>query len=125
MATAKTESSTLARTNHAGFVPGVANLALDVVDRGQSTVVAILQDARVELRTFVDQGIDFVEKATAGAFRFARKLTQRVDEGVGETLSSTERVIGGAVKSARETAKSATDTATTAISGITGPTASA
>ena len=125
MATAKTESSTLTRTNHAGFVPGVTNLALDVVDRGQSTVIAVIQDARVELRTFVDQGIDFVEKGTAGVFRFARKLTQRVDEGVGETLTGTERVIGGAVKSARETAKSATDTASTAISGIAGPTASA
>lgn len=125
MATAKTESSTLTRTNPAGFVPGVAGLALDVVDRGQSTVIAVLQDARVELRTFVDQGIDFVEKGTAGVFRFARKLTQRVDEGVGETLVGTERVIGGAVKSARETAKAATDTASTAISGITGPTASA
>lgn len=125
MATAKTESSILTRHNHAGFVPGVANLALDVVDRGQSTVIAILQDARVELRTVVDQGIDFIEKGAASAFRFARKLTQRVDEGVGETLSSTERVIGGAVKSARETAKSAQETATTAISGITGPTASA
>lgn len=124
MATAKTESS-ITRTNHAGFVPGVAHLALDVVDRGQSTVIAILQDARVELRTVVDQGIDFVEKGAASAFRFARKLTQRVDEGVGETLASTERVINGAVKSARETAKSAQETATTALSGITGPTASA
>ena len=32
MATAKTESSTLTRSNPAGFVPGVTNLALDVVD---------------------------------------------------------------------------------------------
>jgi hypothetical protein len=111
----KTESS-LART---GFVPGVAHLALDVVDRGQNTLLAVLQDARVELRTFVDQGIDFAEKGSAAFFRFARKLTQRVDEGVGETLANTEKVIGGAVKSARETTRSATDTANTAISGLT------
>jgi hypothetical protein len=121
----KTEASTLARNTPAGFVPGVAHLALDVVDRGQSTVLAVLQDARVELRTLVDQGIDFAEKSTAGLFRFARKLTQRVDEGVGETLANAEKLIGGAVKSARETTKAATETATTAISGITGPTAAA
>jgi len=123
----KTETPTLARTNGVahGFVPGVAHLALDVVDRGQSTVVAVLQDARIELRTFVDQSIDFAEKGAAGLFRFARKLTQRVDEGAGELLANTEKVLGGAVKSARETTKAATETATTAISGITGPSAQA
>lgn len=124
MATAKTE--TLARTAPAaGFVPGVTHLALDVVDRGQSTVIAVLQDARIEIRTLVDNGIELAEKSAAGLFRFARKLTSRVDDGVGETLASTERLINGAVKSARETAKAATDTANTAISGVTGATAQA
>ena len=117
----KTEVSTspLARNDRTGFVPGVAHLALDVVDRGQTTVVAVLQDARIELRTVVDQGIDFVEKGSAALFRFARKLTSRVDDSVNETLSSTEKLIGGAVKSARETTRAATDTANTAISGLT------
>jgi len=120
------KTETLARTtDRPGFVPGVTHLALDVVDRGQSTFIAVLQDARIELRTLVDGGIDFAEKGAAGLFRFARKLTQRVDEGVGETLSSTERVVGGAVKSARETAKAATDTANTALAGVTGTTAQA
>ena len=118
-------SSNLARTDRTGFVPGVAHLALDVVDRGQSTFIAVLQDARIELRTLVDQGIDFAEKGTAGLFRFARKLTQRVDEAAGETLVNTEKLVGNAVKSARETTKQATDTANTAISGIAGNTAQA
>jgi hypothetical protein len=123
----ETKTETLTRTpNHQpGFVPGVTHLALDVVDRGQSTVIAVLQDARIELRTLVDNGIEFAEKGAAGLFRFARKLTQRVDEGVGETLTSTERLIGGAVKSARETATAAQDTANTAIAGVTGATAKA
>jgi hypothetical protein len=123
MATAKTES--LTRTPAPGFVPGVAHLALDVVDRGQSTVIAVLQDARVEIRTLVDNGIELAEKTSAGLFRFARKLTSRVDDAAGETLASTERLLGGAVKSARETAKAATDTANTAIGGVTGATAQA
>jgi hypothetical protein len=120
------KTETLARTtDRAGFVPGVTHLALDVVDRGQSTVIAVLQDARIELRTLVDNGIEFAEKGAAGLFRFAKKLTQRVDDGVGETLSSTERLIGGAVKSARETASAAQETANTALAGVTGATAKA
>ncbi len=114
-----TTTPTFTRTDRAGFVPGVANLALDVADRGQSTVIAVLQDARGELRTIVENGIDFAEKGAAALFRFARSLTKRVDEGVGETLAGTERLLGNAVKSARDTTKAATDTANTAISGIT------
>ncbi len=114
-----TTTPTFTRTDRAGFVPGVANLALDVADRGQSTVIAVLQDARGELRTVVDSGIDFIEKGTAALFRFARSLTKRVDEGVADTLTSTERLLGNAVKSARETTKAATETANAAISGIT------
>jgi hypothetical protein len=113
------------KSDRKGILPGAVHLALDVADRGQSTVIAVLQDARVEIRTLVDNGIELAEKSAAGLFRFARKLTQRVDEGVGETLSSTERLLGGAVKSARETAFAAQDTATTAIAGVTGPTAKA
>jgi hypothetical protein len=122
--TIKTETLTRT-TNHHGFVPGVAHLALDVADRGQSTVIAVLQDARIEIRTLVDNGIELAEKTAAGVFRFARKLTQRVDEGVAETLTGTERLLGGAVKSARETANAAQETANSALSGVTGATAKA
>ena len=116
-----TPTPSLARTPNgaAGFVPGLANLALDVADRGQNTLIAVLQDARGELRAVVDNGIDFAEKTAAAAFRFARTLTKRVDDGVSEALTGTERLLGSAVKSARDTAKAATETANTAISGIT------
>ena len=115
-----TSPPTFTRTDRAaGFVPGLANLALDVADRGQSTAIAVLQDARSELKQFVEHGIDFAEKGAQSLFRFARTLTKRVDDGVAETLSNAERLLGNAVKSARETTKAATDTANTAISGIT------
>jgi hypothetical protein len=116
-----TTTPTFSRTDgaRAGFVPGVANLALDVADRGQSTVIAVLQDARGELRTFVDNGIELAEKTASQLFRFARTLTKRVDDAAAESLASTERLLGNAVKSARETTKAATETANTAISGIT------
>lgn len=108
-----------------GFVPGVAHLALDVVDRGQSLAIAVLHDARAELRAVADGAIELAEKTTAATFRFTKKLVQRVDDGVSETLTSAEKLIGGAVRSARETTKAATDLAQAATTGIAGERASA
>ena len=115
MATPKSEAR-----NERGVIPGVAHLALDVVDRGQSTTIAVIQDARTELRAIVETGIELAEKSSAAMFRLARKVTQRIDEGVSETLASVERVIGGAVKSARDTTRAATDLAHSAIGGVAG-----
>ena len=115
MTTTKLES----RTDR-GVLPGVAHLALDVVDRGQSTAIAVLQDARTEVRAAYDSGIEFAEKTATSAFRFARKLSQRVDEGVAETLTKVEHLIGGVVKSARETTRSATELAHSAVGGLAG-----
>jgi hypothetical protein len=105
-------------TRH-GVLPGVVHLALDVADKGQSTALAVLQDARIELRTAVDHGIELVEKVTAAAFRFTRKAVQRVDEAASETLTGAERVLGGAVKTARETTNAAAQLAHTTVSGVT------
>lgn len=103
-----------------GLVPGVAHLALDVVDRSQSLAIAVLHDARAEIRAVVDSAIELAEKTTAATFRFSKKLVQRVDDGVGETLTSAEKLIGGAVRSARETTKAATELAQTATQGLAG-----
>jgi hypothetical protein len=119
--TPKTET----RIDRNGFVPGVAHLALDVVDRGQTTAIALLHDARGEVRAVVEGGIELAEKATTSVFRFARKATTRIDEGVAETLSSLERVIASAVRAARDTTRAATDLAGTAIGGVAGGTAAA
>jgi hypothetical protein len=120
MATTKTEF----RPN-LGLVPGAAHLALDVVDRTQSTAIALIQDARGEIRAIIDGGIELAEKTAASAFRFARKITARVDESVAETLNGAEHLIGGAVKSVRDTAKAASSTASTAVAGLAGPSAAA
>jgi hypothetical protein len=115
MATPKTDSPV---TRH-GVLPGVVHLAIDVADKSQSTVLAVLQDARIELRTAIDHGIELAEKATAAAFRFTRKTVQRVDDATNETLASAERTLGGAVKTARETTTAAAQLANTAVSGVT------
>lgn len=115
MATPKTETAT---TRH-GVLPSVVYLALDVADKSQSTALAVLQDARIELRTAIDHGIELVEKVTNSAFRFTRKTVQRIDDATNETLTGAERVLGSAVKAARETTTAAAQLANTAVSGVT------
>jgi hypothetical protein len=123
MATPRTDSSLAAglaagSTSH-GILPGVVHLALDVADRSQSTALAVLQDARGEIRTAIEHGIELAEKITSAGFRFTRKLVQRIDEAAGETLASAERVLAGAVKNARETTNAASQLASTPASGVT------
>jgi hypothetical protein len=114
MTTQRADSTT---TRHA-VLPGVVHLAIDVADKSQSTALAVLQDARVELRTAIEHGIELAEKVATAGFRFTRKVVQRIDEAAGETLTSTERVLAGAVKTARETTNAATQLASTASSGV-------
>jgi hypothetical protein len=101
-----------------GVLPGVVHLAIDVAEKGQSTAIAVLQDVRIELRGAIEQGIELAEKVSAAGFRLARKAVQRIDEATNETLTGTERLLGGAAKSARETTNAAAQLATTAVSGV-------
>ena len=113
-------SSSLARTERTGLLPGVVHLALDVADRGQSTAVALLQDVRIELRGAVEGGVDLAEKVAAAVVRVARKGIARVDEASAEALAGVGQVLAGAVHSARETTRAAAELATTASSSVTG-----
>jgi hypothetical protein len=101
-----------------GILPGVVHLAIDVAEKGQSTAIAVLQDARIELRGAIEHGIELAEKVSAAGFRLARKAVQRFDDAANETLTGTERLLGGAVKSARETTNAAAQLATTAVAGV-------
>jgi len=114
MSTPKLEMSSVRQ----GVLPGVVHLAIDVAEKGQSTAIAVLQDVRVELRGAIEQGIELAEKVSAAGFRLARKAVQRVDDVANETLTGTERLLGGAVKSARETTNAAAQLATTAVNGV-------
>lgn len=113
-----TESKSTSTDLPAGVVPGVVHLALDVADRGQSTVIAVLQEARIELRTAVDGGLEFAEKLATGVLRFSRKVVQRLDDASASALGGAERVLTNAVKSARETTRAAGELAQTAASGV-------
>lgn len=112
--------SETAKPERTGVLPGVVFLAIDVADRGQSTAIAAIHDARVEIRTAVDSGVELAEKLAAGAFRFTRKVVQKVDDVSAETLSNVERFLATTIKSARETTRAAQELATTATAGVTG-----
>ena len=80
--------------------PRVIYLALDVADRGHATALAVLQDARIELRTAVDGTLDLAEKFAAGTLRFARKLVQKVDDAASDALKGTERALHETIENA-------------------------
>lgn len=103
-----------------GFVPGAAQLAIEVVERTQVTALGLLQDVRGELRTVADGAFDAAEKALGAVLRIARKVTHRVDEAVSETLTGAERLVGHVARNARDTTRSATDLASTALDGVVG-----
>jgi hypothetical protein len=112
--TQKTETPSarsITRTERGGLLPGVVDLALDLADRGQSAAIALLQDARVELRGAVDGGVDWAEKTAAAFFRIARKGVQRADDASVETLTGVGLVLAGAVQRAREVSRAAAERA--------------
>ncbi len=75
-------------------------------DSPKSNAIAVLHDARSELRTAADHGVELAEKLTGGLFRFVRKLNQRLDESSGEALNGVERVLTN-TKKAREAKREA------------------
>jgi hypothetical protein len=76
------------------------------IESSKSTAITILHDARTELRTAADSGVELAEKLTGGLFRFVRKLNQRLDESSGEALDGVERVLTSS-KKAREAKRAA------------------
>jgi hypothetical protein len=76
------------------------------IESSKSTAITILHDARSELRTAADSGVELAEKLTGGLFRFVRKLNQRLDESSGEALNGVERALASS-KKAREAKRAA------------------
>ncbi|HWO22550.1 MAG TPA: hypothetical protein VNO30_27515 [Kofleriaceae bacterium] len=106
-AAATATTSSITRTDRGALLPGVVDLALDLADRGQTAALALLQDARIELRGAVDGGVDLAEKIAASFFRLARKSVQRADDASAETLTSVGIVLADTVQRARETSRAA------------------
>lgn len=83
-----------------GIVPGAAQLAIEVVDRTQTTAIAVMHDVRTELRAAIEGSIELTERTVGGMFRIAKKLTQRIDEAAGDTLTNLERLIASSLRGA-------------------------
>jgi hypothetical protein len=123
--TTPTTRTELGPSERSGVLPSVVYLAIDVADRTSATALALLSDARAELRAGVAGGIELAENVSRALFRLARKATQRIDEASAETLSAIERTVAGAAKSARETVRAAAELTQTAATGVTGERAAA
>lgn len=120
MATQKFEKKSEALSSAKPEGPRLISLALDVAQRGQATAIAVLQDARTELRASVDGTIDLAEKLSAGALRFTRKLVQKLDDTAADALKGTERALGETIENARETARAGKELAERAVEKVTG-----
>jgi hypothetical protein len=72
----------------------------------KSTAIAVLHDARTELRAAADSGVELAEKLTGGLFRFVRKLNARLDQSSGDVLDGVERALVNSRK-AREARREA------------------
>ena len=105
--------------------PVAINLALDAAERGQSTVLSLVQDARAELRVAADSTIDLAEKLAAGSVRLTRKVVQKVDELASDALKGTERALHEAIENARETARAGRELAERAVEKVTGQSSAA
>lgn len=103
------------RDPRSGLLPAAAQFVIDVASRGQITTISVLQDARTELRSFVDGGLDFADKATTTWLRFLRKLAQRADDALAETFGEALRLSVTAAASARAATHVATDLGRTLI----------
>lgn len=110
-------------TTNKSEAPRAIYLALDAAERGQTTVVALIQDARTELRVAVDSTIDLAEKLAAGSVRFTRKLVQKVDEVAADALKSTSAALHEAIENARETTRAGRELAERAVEKVTGQSA--
>ncbi len=99
--------------------PRVVYLALDVAERGKSTALAVLQDARIELRTALDGGLELAEKLSAGALRFARKLVQQIDDASADALKGSDQALAEALQRARQTARAGKQLADKAVERVT------
>jgi hypothetical protein len=103
----------ITKTERTGLLPGAVHLALDLADRGQAGVIALLQDARLELRGALDGGVELAEKIAASVFRLARKGIARADDASAEVLAGAGVVLASAVQSAREGTQAAAERAAT------------
>ncbi len=99
--------------------PRVVHVALDFAERGQATAIAVLHDARVELRSALEGGLELAEKLAAGSLRFARKLVEKVDDASANALKGAERALTETITTARETARSGKQLAEKAVERVT------
>ena len=90
-------------------------LAIDLVERSQSTTFALLQEVRAEVRAAVDNTIELADKLGGAVVRVARKATARIDDATAASIGDVERWLTSALERARRTTRAAGDLAATAV----------
>lgn len=80
----------------------------------------LAQDTRAEVRRRTDLTLNFAEEMGVGSFRFVRKVVERVDRVLSESLGRSEAATLVVTRTLRKTGHGVTDLATTALSDTIG-----
>jgi hypothetical protein len=90
-------------TNHSTATTGT-HVAIEVVDRSQSTAFALIHELRAETRAAIEAALVLAETLGGAALRVARSATVKIDTASAASITDVERWLGGTLAKARETA---------------------
>ena len=80
------------------------HVAIEVVDRSQSTTFALLHEVRAEARAAIEAALELAEKLGGAALRVARSATTRIDTATAASMTDVERWLGMTLAKARASA---------------------
>jgi len=75
---------------------------LDAVDRAHARAATLLHDARNDLRSTLERGIERVERLATTACARARQRVQRADAASADAVNRAQGAVGQAIDRARQ-----------------------
>lgn len=80
-------------TRDTGVIDSWAQLAIGQVESTATQALGILQDLRAETKHRIDATLNWGDELSQGTFRFARKITDRVDHVTHDAMSRSEHAV--------------------------------
>lgn len=82
--------------------PTMVTRTLDVADRAHARAAMMLHNARNDLRTTLERGIERVEQLATTACQRARARVQRADHASADAVNRAQGAVGSAIERARQ-----------------------
>jgi hypothetical protein len=94
-----------------GIVSGLIGQSADLAERTTATAFGIARDVRVELNQRILGTLAFVEATQQGLWRLLRTVDERIDRLADELSDTTEQLVLGVIRTARNAGHGVTDLA--------------